>query len=326
MGKKLSVIVPVYNTENYLRKCVDSILASTYENLEVILVDDGSPDNSGAICDEYAERDARVKVIHKENGGLSSARNAGLDIATGDYITFVDSDDYIANDIYEKIIAKFATENVDLVMMNIASVNEDYSVVSNPRQYPDEWLDVKSGEWLFQKICERKIDTSVWSKVFLANTIACFRFKECVLNEDFLYLSELIASKDLRLSLVNDIGYYYYTRTGSITKAGFGKSLHDAVYNTEGAKLTAGKKYPALLTYIGAYSAYQARTALLVMTREQYKENREFVNFCRDVIRKNKKYIKSSFMNKKEKLFCRMYIIFPRFTKWLFDLLRRGRC
>ena len=91
----ISVIVPVYNVEPYLRKCVDSILAQSYSNLEVILVDDGSPDGCGAICDEYAAKDARVRVIHKPNGGVSDARNAGLDIMTGDYVAFVDSDDWI---------------------------------------------------------------------------------------------------------------------------------------------------------------------------------------------------------------------------------------
>ncbi|KAF3371822.1 glycosyl transferase family 2, partial [Enterococcus faecium] len=91
---EISIIVPVYKVEKYLRKCVDSILAQTFTDFEVILVDDGSPDNSGKICDEYAEKDNRVRVIHKENGGLSSARNAGIDVARGKYLGFVDSDDY----------------------------------------------------------------------------------------------------------------------------------------------------------------------------------------------------------------------------------------
>ena len=96
----LSVIIPVYNVEKYLRKCVDSVLAQDIADMEVILIDDGSPDNSGAICDEYAEKDTRVKVIHKENGGAATARNVGLDIARGKYITFVDSDDYLLPNTY----------------------------------------------------------------------------------------------------------------------------------------------------------------------------------------------------------------------------------
>ena len=98
---RISVIVPVYNVEQYLPRCVESILAQTYENLEILLVDDGAKDGSGAICDAYARQDERVKVIHKENGGLSSARNAGIDASTGEYLSFVDSDDWIEPDMYE---------------------------------------------------------------------------------------------------------------------------------------------------------------------------------------------------------------------------------
>ena len=102
---RISVIVPVYNVEQYLPRCVESILAQTYENLEILLVDDGTKDNSGAICDAYARQDARVKAIHKKNGGLSSARNAGIDASTGEYLSFVDSDDWIEPDMYEKMMA-----------------------------------------------------------------------------------------------------------------------------------------------------------------------------------------------------------------------------
>lgn len=97
----ISVIVPIYNTEKYLAKCLDSLINQTFQRLEIILIDDGSTDNSGQICDEYAVKDDRIKVIHKTNGGVSSARNAGLDVVTGSYIAFVDPDDYIDSDMYE---------------------------------------------------------------------------------------------------------------------------------------------------------------------------------------------------------------------------------
>ena len=103
MNPKISIIVPVYKVEPYIRKCVDSILTQTITDFELILVDDGSPDICGEICDEYAGKDYRIKVIHKENGGLSSARNAGLDICTGDLIGFVDGDDFIDNDMFETL-------------------------------------------------------------------------------------------------------------------------------------------------------------------------------------------------------------------------------
>ena len=323
--KKISVIVPVYKTEEYLRKCVESILAQTYTNLEVILVDDGSPDGSGKICDEYAERDERVRVIHKENGGLSSARNAGLDVATGDYITFVDSDDYLDDGIYEKLVTKMEETSSDIVMMNIQAVDEEYNPICPPKEYPSEWISPQPGTCMMAEICKRRIDTSVCSKLFSFSAIRESRFRSGVLNEDFLFMAEALLRKEIRCVLVNDVGYFYYTRQGSITKSGFGKSLRDAVYNTEEVKKMAEKLHPELVPLIGAYAAYQARTAILVMTKKQYRENDEFTRYCREVIRANKRYVKGSFMNRKEKLFCCMYIKFPRFTKWFFDLLRRGR-
>ena len=114
MDNLISVIVPVYNVEAYLPRCVDSILAQTYKNLEIILVDDGTKDRGGVICDEYAAKDPRVKVIHKENGGLSSARNAGIDVARGEYLAFVDSDDYLEPEAMEVLLNAAVSNNVRL--------------------------------------------------------------------------------------------------------------------------------------------------------------------------------------------------------------------
>lgn len=125
----ISIIVPVYRTEQYLRQCVDSLLAQTYNRIEIILVDDGSPDGSGGICEEYAAKDPRVKVIHQENGGLSAARNTGLDHATGEYVMFVDSDDWISPDNCEKAVAVARARDVDVVIW------------SYRREYPDRSLD-----------------------------------------------------------------------------------------------------------------------------------------------------------------------------------------
>lgn len=124
-SKLISVIVPVYNVEKYLSKCIDSILAQTYKNLEIILVDDGSPDNCPKICDEYAKKDNRIKVIHKENGGLSAARNVALDIAKGEYIGFVDSDDFIAEDMYEVLYNLAEKYNAEISSVSFYKVIEN---------------------------------------------------------------------------------------------------------------------------------------------------------------------------------------------------------
>ena len=111
---KISVIVPVYNVENYLTRCVDSILSQTYKNIEILLIDDGSTDASGDICNEYCREDSRVSVVHQRNGGLASARNAGIDISTGEYLTFIDSDDYVSSYYIENLVNAIKKFNADL--------------------------------------------------------------------------------------------------------------------------------------------------------------------------------------------------------------------
>ena len=150
MSGVISVIIPVYKAEEYLERCVDSVLAQTYSNLEIILVDDGSPDNSGQICDRYAEKDSRVKVIHKKNGGVSSARNAGLDVATGEFVAFVDSDDFIAPDMYEKLMVSLSSGS-DLSMC-------DFMMYSKHIFFPVLYLEI-----IHQYIC-RKYNNSLHSR------------------------------------------------------------------------------------------------------------------------------------------------------------------
>ncbi|MDF2545101.1 MAG: glycosyl transferase [Herbinix sp.] len=124
MNEKVSVIIPIYKVELYIRRCIESIIAQTYHNLEIILVDDGSPDNCPFICDEYARIDQRIRVIHKPNGGLSDARNAGLKIFTGDYVYFFDGDDYIENNLIEIALHNAVTTSADLVIFNYYRVDE----------------------------------------------------------------------------------------------------------------------------------------------------------------------------------------------------------
>lgn len=130
--KLISIIVPVYNVEKYLKECIDSVISQTYKNLEIILVDDGSTDKSGEICDEYSKKDSRIKVIHKENGGLSDARNVALDIAKGEYIGFVDSDDYVEKDMFETLY-KLAEEH-----------NTEISSISFYKTLENEIIDVRN--------------------------------------------------------------------------------------------------------------------------------------------------------------------------------------
>ena len=136
----ISVIIPVYKVEKYINRCVESVLVQNYHNIEVILVDDGSPDNCGIICDKYAETDSRIKVIHKKNGGLSDARNAGLDIATGQYICFIDSDDYIEKDMLKDMYDNIVRTGADITICNYCAVDNE-----GHKQWESE--DISDGEW-----------------------------------------------------------------------------------------------------------------------------------------------------------------------------------
>ena len=137
MEDLISVVVPIYNVENYIKKCVDSILSQTYKNLEIILVDDGSPDRCGEICDKWTKKDNRIKVIHKENGGLSDARNSGIEIAKGDYLSFIDSDDYVNKD-FIKILYNLLIEDKNLrkkLSCNLKKENEASSILEIKKLY-----------------------------------------------------------------------------------------------------------------------------------------------------------------------------------------------
>jgi len=133
---KISVIVPIYNVEKYLEKCIDSILTQTFVDFECILIDDGSSDNSPTICDEYAKKDDRIKVIHKENGGVSSARNAGLEIAQGEWVTFIDSDDWVEKNYFDILYNNAIKANCDLSLCGINIINEKNGFVKKPKVFP----------------------------------------------------------------------------------------------------------------------------------------------------------------------------------------------
>lgn len=219
MKDLVSVIVPIYKVEQYLKKCMDSILSQTYSNIEIILVDDGSPDRCPALCDEFAKKDRRVKVIHKKNGGLSSARNAGLDAANGTYICFVDSDDFIAPTMVQKLYeAIIKNESCGIVSGQIVAYKDGQTA-----SYRPEWYHSKCYKLSAKKIAEQvlleKESFTVWNKIYKADLLAKVRFREGYNNEDtfFMYdLSKVLAEKSIDMLIIPDVVYYYRKRADSI--------------------------------------------------------------------------------------------------------------
>lgn len=216
-NEKVTVIVPVYNVEKYLRQCLDSIVNQSYRNLEIILVDDGSPDNCGAICDEYAAKDSRIRVIHQENGGLSAARNAGLDIATGEYIAFVDSDDWVSDVFIETMVS--AAEPNSVVMCNFIYWKSE----NNCSVALDEATVETIGTATFWN---RTLGagcvpyTVVWNKLYPRHIFAKCRFFEGLIHEDEEILHHII-DQICQIKTISEPMYFYRRTRTSITGCGF---------------------------------------------------------------------------------------------------------
>ena len=222
MQALISVIVPVYNVAPYLRQCVDSILSQSYTNLEVLLVDDGSTDESGAICEEYAQQDSRVKVIHKSNGGLSSARNVGLSLASGEWISFVDSDDWLDTNIYQKCIDELECyPDLDLVCFFI---NYAYLEKGTNSYRLEPWKEAQDSFVIDNSTFFKhpgRVLSVVCSSIYRASLLKSLgiTFIEGLIHEDEYFTAELYArAKSLKGRYIPFYGYYYRkNREGAIT-------------------------------------------------------------------------------------------------------------
>ena len=285
MKKKISVIVPIYNVEQYVEKCVQSILGQIYSNLELILVDDGSTDNSSTLCDRLAKTDNRIKVVHKENGGLSDARNTGLDVATGDYIGFVDGDDYIDSDMYQILVENLEKYDADISCCRYTCVWEtgEEKPVGNTGA-----INVYHGlEALKEYIYGKTMDPFVWNKLYKAELIngeKQLRFIKGILGEDNPFVTELL-KKEYTVVLAGESKYnYLQQRKGAITNSKISQRKIDSVYWWDGLRRECAEKYPELekyalrrqvLFYVGLYN--------MAYTDGDYKNEAENIqNFIKE--------------------------------------------
>lgn len=216
----ISVAVAVYNTARYMKRCVESLLAQTYRNLEIILVDDGSTDESPALCDAYAAADRRVRVIHKKNGGLASGRNAGIEAATGTYIAFLDNDDWVDADCYERMLSAIRTFHADVAVCRYRQVYDDRVLDESRDLVYFGTLADGLREYIWETP-EIEIQNAAWNKLYRRDFLGSLRFDESRWYEDILYTTKLL-SKQGMIAVLDHASYNYYcTREGSYMNQGF---------------------------------------------------------------------------------------------------------
>lgn len=245
MNSLISVIIPIYNVEKYLARCVDSIVNQTYKNLEIILVDDGSPDRCPQMCDDYAEKDSRIKVVHKKNGGLSDARNAGMAVATGEYISFIDSDDYVSDDFFECLLDVMNKENSDIAECSVVKFYED----NRFDEFSDD-LSVKTYDTqdaMSALIAENPFHQHVWNKLYKTELVKDIPYAVGKLNEDEFWTYQVFGRAN-KVSKLNKTMYYYFQRNSSIMGVGYNIRRLDALEGKANRQKYIENNFPDLST------------------------------------------------------------------------------
>lgn len=293
----ISVIVPIYNVEKYLNECIESVINQTYRNLEIILVDDGSPDKSGNICEEYKSKDSRIKVLHKQNGGLSDARNHGLNIASGKFITFIDSDDFVDERYIEELYIALKNGNADMSICNYVRFSNKEEIIKNIN---NSVLNVFDSRECFLKYFDENYQSSIvvaWGKLYKKEYWNDIKFPVGKLHEDEFTTYKLIY-KSKKIVYIDKKLYFYRNNSASITGELFNIKHLDAIEAFENyITFFNNKKDKELEDKISLYYYYFLRNNIKLI-----KQN----NGDKDLLKKIKT-IRSTLITK---LICSSYIKF----------------
>ena len=279
---KISIIIPVYNVEKYLSKCLDSVINQIYKNLEIILIDDGSPDNCGKICDEYAKKDSRIKVIHKENGGVSSARNIGLDIATGDYIGFIDSDDYIELDMFECLVNSIIKYNLDICECNF--IIEEKNNISYVKCKYENILENRD---VIKNFLSDNIRPETCNKLYKKELFDNIRFDTNIILGEDAFINYQIMKRASKIYNINQYKYHYVKREGSAMNSSITKKSLGNIDTIE--TMIENEKNDIELYNICIYR--YLRTCFTKLNLMVLNNSYENFNYVREKVLKYKKYI-----------------------------------
>lgn len=240
---KITVIVPMYNTEEYIERCIRSIMEQTYKNLEIIIVNDGSTDKSLDICKKLQKDDNRIVIVNQKNKGVGEARNRGIDVATGDFISFVDSDDTMDKNFYKELIATQLVTGADIVVANVNCIDD------NNQFFPygnNNLLKNYNKEEFIKLLLNFKIGNAVWGKLFKQECIRNLKFKDIKINEDFIFFWDVV-KKSTNFSINFNARYNYYINTnGSLTKKEFTKENMSMIEHIDNVLKDVNSSYPDL--------------------------------------------------------------------------------
>lgn len=322
----ISVIVPVYNIVDLLPRCVNSIRRQTYPNLEIILIDDGSTDNSGALAEKMALEDRRIKVFHQENGGTSTARNLGIEKARGDYIGFVDSDDYIEPRMYERLLEVALSEGFWMVQTSRDEVDEQGNRMPDVCQPPVEAV-LWEGEQFMRELLLHKGDCSMCTKLVHASLLKEERFPEGELNEDFNLLVRLLP-KVTAVAILPEQDYHVFYRYGSNTRTRdseeFPKVFTDIVKNADRVYEIVQRKYPSLLQEALRFGLFQRLDYMLHIPISQMKKDNEFYVQVKQYLKNHRgDALKSPYLTSKNKKYLLLLGTAPKLVRKVHRMLKR---
>lgn len=305
---KLSVIIPVYNVEKYLKRCIESVINQTFSDLEIILVDDGSTDQSGSICDDYARHDSRIKVIHQSNGGLSDARNTGIKAATSELISFIDSDDWLVLDIYDYAMKLQKIYQADIVEFGIIQTNGEE--IQNSEVH--EELYICTGNEMLPRIYQNNLGGSIaaWNKIFRKDLFEDNLFIKGRIMEDTLLMPKIFYASS-RCVATSRKGYYYYQgNQESITKKQYSLKNLDAIYaHTDNRKFFLENGLDNARLWADTTYAFSIINHLKKIKQYYGRQNKEYLKLKKRYLHLLKEFLLNPYFIWKQKILLILYAI-----------------
>lgn len=315
MTPRLSIIVPIYNVEKYLPQCLESLVNQTLKDIEIILVNDGSTDDSEAICASFAKKDKRIKMYSKPNGGLSDARNYGLCHASSDIVGFIDSDDYVDLDMFQVLLDLKERTNAEIAVGGVKMTTNDGSVYLT-RAVETEMVS-KRHDAMEELLKSKRILNSVCNKIFDVSLFKDIEFPIGRLYEDEYVTYKLFDQANL-IAMTNQVFYYYRSSPQSITHKAFSEREFDRIYASQIKVEYIKKKYPDLVQYAQRYLVYDCVMALSKMTNYE----KSYDKLTRDNIRKNLKCFLQSDYSKGTKIFAIIAALAPSISVKIFNVYK----